>query len=30
VPNGSKAQRIVNDTPHGMDTAIDKAMKEQP
>jgi len=30
VPNGFKAQRIVNDTPHGMDAAIDTAMKEQP
>ena len=27
VPNGLKAQRIVNDTPQGMDAAIDKAME---
>jgi len=28
APNGFEAQRIVNDTPHGMDAAIDAA-KEQ-
>jgi hypothetical protein len=27
VPNGFKAQRIVNDTPEGMDAAIDSAIK---
>ncbi len=26
VPNAFKAQRIVNDTPHGMDATIDAAM----
>jgi len=29
-PDGREAARIVNDTPHGMDAAIDAAMKEHP
>jgi hypothetical protein len=29
VPSGFEAQRIVNDTPHGMDASIDKARKQQ-
>lgn len=29
VPNGFKAQRIVNDTPHGMDAAIDAAIEAE-